>query len=238
MFTSWSVRVSKVRFLPLVLELFTSGITHIWRHFLLCFSGDLSSFIALELSGSIWPSRPGPAHDHQPPSPSAAAPAVSLPGQASGGCCPPHRPLRHLRLHRQRQLPVQWTCWPLRTGRGLPTQPAEDQQHGERLWAGFCEFTARRCTILHFGEALALLLWKLTEMLCHAEVCRRLYFVLVAICLRGEIGSTGFGVLFPPLLLLLSCALVCAAEAEGCSEDWILGHSFTYHYRGLSLWKP
>lgn len=72
--------------------------------------GDLSSFIALELSGSIWPSRPGPAHDHQPPSPSAAAPAVSLPGQASGGCCPPHRPLRHLRLHRQRQLPVQWTC--------------------------------------------------------------------------------------------------------------------------------
>lgn len=42
----------------------------------------------------------------------------------------------------------------------------------------------------------------------------------------------------PTTPLLLSCALVCAAEAEGCTEDWILGHSFTYHYRDLRMWKP
>lgn len=41
----------------------------------------------------------------------------------------------------------------------------------------------------------------------------------------------------PTTPLLLSCALACATKPEGCSEDWILGHSFTYHYRDLRLWK-
>lgn len=31
--------------------------------------------------------------------------------------------------------------------------------------------------------------------------------------------------------------LVCAAQSEGSSEDWILDHSFTYHYRDLRMWK-
>lgn len=36
---------------------------------------------------------------------------------------------------------------------------------------------------------------------------------------------------------LPSCVLVCADVSEVYSEDWILGHSCTYHYRDLRLWK-
>lgn len=94
---------------------------------LLLSPGDLSSAVALALSGSLWTGRPGPAHDHQPESPSAAAPAVSLPGQTSWCRSPPHGPLRHLWFYRERQLPLQWTRWPLCASQWLQTQPTEDQ---------------------------------------------------------------------------------------------------------------
>lgn len=137
-------------FFSLVKEAFTNGITDISP--LLLSQGDLSSVVAVALSGSVWTGCPGSAHDHQPQSPSAAAPAVSLPGQTSRCRRPPHRPLCHLWFYCQRQLPLQWTCWPLCTSRGLPTQPAEDQQRGEwystkeKLFC--CENSLRYCVTL------------------------------------------------------------------------------------------
>lgn len=62
-------------------------------------TGDLSSLVTLAFCGSLWTSCSGPAYDHQPESPSAAAPVVSLPGQTSRCFWFTHRPLRHLRFY-------------------------------------------------------------------------------------------------------------------------------------------
>lgn len=67
--------------------------------------------------------------------------------------------------------------------------------------------------------------------------CRWHHFVSAFICLMWWDEEERFGGFVPTTPSLLSCALVCAAESEGCSEDWILGRSFTYHYRDLRLWK-
>lgn len=152
-------------FLERFLEVFTCAALHP--------PGDLPSLVALALSGSLWPGCSGPAHGHQPESPFAAETAVPLPGQGSWCLCPPHGSLRHLRFYSQRQLPLQWTRRPLRTGQCLPFRHTEHQQHGEHslswsLWNGLqvldnpltkmprCENVLKCCVTLKSADAPSL----------------------------------------------------------------------------------
>lgn len=176
MFSSWSVRVSEVSF-SLVIETFTSGITPICETFspLLLSPGDIPSSVTLALDGPVRTGCPGPAYDHQPQSASAAAPAVSLPGQTTRCRSPPHRPLCHLWFYCERQLSLQWTRWPLCASRGLQTQPSEDKQHGEQFWQ-HTTCLLRCCVTLESADG---------------------FILSPFVCVFG--WEWRFGVLFPPL---------------------------------------
>lgn len=71
--------------------------------------GDLPSPVAAVLGGGPVQRRgPGAAEDHQPAGAAAGAAGLPLPRGQPGPAAPTVPALRHLRLHREGQLLLQW----------------------------------------------------------------------------------------------------------------------------------